>query len=205
MKYPVKSFKDLGACLKELEPFVKNGEHLQTGKPFKKFGGLRSREILANWLICVAYNFTSQIDRLTFTTDPLGGDGVFLDTLTGETWPSEHVLVPKLSCNSSDDIEALISRAIESKRSKGGAAYAGGKTLVVFLNQGGKLWFPNKVARQLPKELYFGATWVVGLQHAIARNYVYDVTLLDISEGDAPVWFVHLAKGFDAWRVEKIQ
>ena len=37
--------------LKELEPFVRNGEHLQTGKPFKRFGGMRSREILANWLL----------------------------------------------------------------------------------------------------------------------------------------------------------
>jgi hypothetical protein len=56
MKYPVKRFKDPAVALKELEPFVRNGEHLQTGKPFDNFGGMRSREILANWLVCVSAN-----------------------------------------------------------------------------------------------------------------------------------------------------
>jgi hypothetical protein len=41
-------------ALKEIEPFICNGEHLQSGKPLKKFGDMRSREILANWLVCVA-------------------------------------------------------------------------------------------------------------------------------------------------------
>jgi hypothetical protein len=27
--------------LEELEPFIRNGGHLQTGKPFKRFGGMR--------------------------------------------------------------------------------------------------------------------------------------------------------------------
>jgi hypothetical protein len=54
MKYPAARFKSLAMALKELEPFIRNGEHLQTGKPFEKFGGMRSREILANWLLCVA-------------------------------------------------------------------------------------------------------------------------------------------------------
>jgi hypothetical protein len=49
MKYHVKQFKSLAAALKEIEPFVRNGQHLQTGKPFEKFGGMRSREILANF------------------------------------------------------------------------------------------------------------------------------------------------------------
>lgn len=67
MKYRVARFKSLKICLKELGPFIRNGEHLQTGKAFKRFGGLRSREILANWLICVAVNYSaSQPDRLTF-------------------------------------------------------------------------------------------------------------------------------------------
>lgn len=48
MKYQITRFKNLKVCLKELEPFIRNGEHLQTGKPFKRFGGLRSRELLAN-------------------------------------------------------------------------------------------------------------------------------------------------------------
>jgi hypothetical protein len=50
----VTRFKSLAVALKELEPFVRNGQHLQTRKPFQKMGGTRSREILANWLLCVA-------------------------------------------------------------------------------------------------------------------------------------------------------
>jgi hypothetical protein len=46
MKYPTTRFKNLTVALKELEPYIRNGEHLQTGKPFKQFGDLRSRELL---------------------------------------------------------------------------------------------------------------------------------------------------------------
>lgn len=56
MKYPVRRFKSLAVALKELEPFIRNGEHLQTGRPFAKFGGMRSREMLANWLLSVGVN-----------------------------------------------------------------------------------------------------------------------------------------------------
>jgi hypothetical protein len=41
MKYPVTRFRGLAVALKELEPFVRNGQHLQTGKPFQKMGGMR--------------------------------------------------------------------------------------------------------------------------------------------------------------------
>ena len=50
MKHLVTQFKSLAVALKAFEPFVCNGEHLKTGKPFGKFGGMRSREILVNWL-----------------------------------------------------------------------------------------------------------------------------------------------------------
>jgi hypothetical protein len=75
MKYPVTRFKSLAVALKELEPFVRNGQHLQTGKPFKKMGGMRSREILANWLLCVAINST-ETRELEFSSDPVCGDGL---------------------------------------------------------------------------------------------------------------------------------
>ena len=95
VKYAVKKPKSLAVALKELEPFVRNGKHLRTGKPFKKFGDMRSREMLANWLLCAA---VSAIDNreLTFTSDPVGGDGIICDPATGETWPTEHVMVPPL-------------------------------------------------------------------------------------------------------------
>jgi hypothetical protein len=88
MKYPAKRFKSLAIALKEIEPFVRNGTHLQTGKPFANLNDMRSREILANWLICAAFNAETQPERLTFvsTADPIGGDGVMQDRETEETW-----------------------------------------------------------------------------------------------------------------------
>jgi hypothetical protein len=77
MKHPGTQFKSLAVALKELEPFVRKGEHLQTGRPFDKFGGMRSREILANWLVCVATNAATE-GELTFCSDPTGGDGIHL-------------------------------------------------------------------------------------------------------------------------------
>jgi hypothetical protein len=204
MKYPVTRFKSLAVALKELEPFIRNGEHLQTGRPFKKFGGMLSREVLANWLLCIAVNAVD--DRaLTFSSDPVGGDGIISDTATGETWPTEHVLVPRLRPSQTADSEALILNAIEQKRSKGGAAYAGGKTLIIFLEAGAGAWVPNKVARQLPDPLHFAAVWVVGLHGLEDGEYVYNVTHLDISGGDAPAMLVRVGKEFDAWTVKRVQ
>src|SRR5579871_113241 len=141
MKYPVTRFKSLKIALKELEPFIRNGEHLQTGKPFKRMGGMRSREMLANWLACVVINAQSGAN-LYFSSDPTGGDGIMCDTSTGETWPTEHVMVPRRSGGQTADAEALILDAIEQKRNKGGAAYAAGKTLIVFLDAEAGPWYP---------------------------------------------------------------
>jgi hypothetical protein len=41
MKYPVRRFKSLELALKEMEPYVRDGAHLQTGKPFKQLGVTR--------------------------------------------------------------------------------------------------------------------------------------------------------------------
>jgi hypothetical protein len=204
MRYPVTRFRSLAVALKELEPFIRDGNHLQTGRRFKKFGGMLSREILANWLLCVAINSTD--DRaLTFSSDPVGGDGIICDTATGETWPTEHVMVPRLRPGQTADSGALILKAIEQKRSKGGAAYASGKNLIVFLEAGAGTCFPNKVARQLPDPLLFAAVWVVGLHGLEAGEYIYNVVHLDISDGDAPALVVQLGKDFDTWTVKRVQ
>ena len=158
MKYAVTRFKSLPIALKEMEPFIRNGEHLQTGKPFAKFGDMRSREILANWLCAAAINSVSEA-KLTFCSDPIDGDGIICDVATGESWPTEHVMVPNLDDGQTGDAQTLILKAIDQKRNKGGAAYAAGKTLIVFLNADAGKWYPNKVARQLPKPLHFAAVW----------------------------------------------
>lgn len=204
MKYPVKRFKSSSLALKQLEPFIRDGEHLQTGKPFQKFGGMRSREILANWLLCAAINSATG-GELTFSSDPVGGDGIICDTATGETWPTEHVIVPRLCPGQTGDAELLILKAIKKKISKGGAAYATGKTLIVFLDAGAGVWFPNKVTRNLPDPLHFAAAWVAGLQGVEAGEYVYGVTHLDMSQGNAPTFLVRIGEAFDTWEVKPMQ
>jgi hypothetical protein len=116
-------------------------------------------------------------------------------------------MVPRLAEGQTGDAQALILDAIEQKRFKGGAAYARGKTLIVFFEAGTAAgrWFPNKVARQLPKPLHFAAAWVVALIGVEKGEYVYSVTDLDVGAGDAPTLLVHISKEFDAWEVTRIQ
>jgi hypothetical protein len=204
MKHQVTQFKSLALALKELEPFVRNGEHLQTGKPFDKFGGMRSREILANWLVCVATNAATE-GELTFCSDPIGGDGIISDVKTGETWPTEHVIVPRLRPGETGDAETLILNAINLKRKKGGVAYAEGETLIVFLEAGAGVWYPNRVAKQLPDPLLFATVWVVGLQGVEDGEYVYGVTNLDLTEGKVPTLLVRVSRDFSSWQVTRIQ
>jgi hypothetical protein len=213
MKHAVTRFKILHIGLKELEPFIRNGKHLQSGKPFKRLSGMRSREALGNWLVCVAHNFTTTLnredagtaERLTFCSDPLGGDGIIWDTNTEESWPTEHVMVPNIKTGEDLDVEQRILKAIEQKNSKGDRAYASGKTLVVFIDFAGEPWFPNRVAKKLPKPFYFEATWATGLQGVESGEYIYGVTLLDMASGNAPAWKVSIAKGFNAWQVSRVQ
>lgn len=76
---------------------------------------------------------------------------------------------------------------------------------MVLLNAGGGQWFPNRVAKQLPKTLDFDDVWVVGLQGVEEGEYVYDITQLDVDGGDAPTWRVRIRRDFSAWQVERIQ
>ena len=205
MKYQVTRFKSLSIGLKELEPFIRNAKLLHTGKPSKVLPGMRPREALSNWLLCVAVNFSTTPDRLTFSSDPLDGDGIIHDTTTGETWQTEHVMVPLSRSGHVEDVEALILNAIEKKWRKGGSAYARGKTLVVFREAVGDLWYPNKVAHRLPSPLHFDAVWVVGLSVVEEGSYIYDVMRLDVTHGSCPIWRVHIAPDFGGWVIEPIQ
>lgn len=206
MKHVVTGFISLQAALKELEPYVRNGEHLLTGRDFPSLS-VRSREILANWLICVAANFTWQSNRLALmgTTSVIGGDGIILDTLTEETWVTEHVADIRRNQDANSGAVERILSAIDKKRQKGGAAYAQGKTLVVFLLTGGGEWFPTKLAKQLPSPLLFEAVWVVSFESVHAGEYTYSVTRLDISIGQSPAWRIVINETFDAWQVDAIQ
>jgi hypothetical protein len=203
---PVRKFKSMAAALKALEPYIRDATHLQTGKPFQNFGDMRSREAVANWLLCATVNaIDGRNMSIASTSDPIGGDGIILDDDTGETFTTEHVMVPRQSGGPSADPHALILKAIGDKQRKGGAPYASGKTLVVFVNADTSEWYPNRAARNLPDPLDFAAVWVISLQGVTGGAYVYNVTHLDISEGDAPAYRVHITKDFDDWKVEVVQ
>jgi hypothetical protein len=207
MKHASKQFKSLKIGLKELEPFIRNGKHLETGRPFKTMHGLLSREGLANWLICAVFNSIAGKEQLTFATvaEEIGGDGVLLDAITGESWPTEHVMVPK-DDNDERDIETRVLQAIRDKQQKGGEEYARGKTLIVFLNAGNSSeWWPNRVAKALPQPILFGAIWIVGLHFVENGEYHYNVVEIDVESGVGHVWRVCIPAGFDQWSVSHIQ
>jgi hypothetical protein len=199
---PVRRFRSMEVALKTLEPYIRNhANHLQTGRPFQNFGDMRSREALANWLLCATINAVEPQRQLSFvnTDDLIRGDGIIHDETSGEIFPTEHVMVPS---QQTGDAQALILKAINDKRNKGDAAYASGMTLVVFVNASTGEWFPNKVARALPDPLYFETVWVVSLQRVEGNgSYVYGVTHLDVSQGGAPAFLVHISPDFDAWEV----
>jgi hypothetical protein len=122
VKYPVTRFKSLEVALKEIEPMVRDPRHLQTGKPLEKFGDMRPREMLANWLLCATFEKVEN-RKLLFYSDPIGGDGIIRDEATGETWQTEHVYVSQHSTG--PDAKALILDATSHKQ-RNGAAYCGG-------------------------------------------------------------------------------
>jgi hypothetical protein len=205
MKHNIRRLKSLEVALKELEPYVRDGSHLQTGKPFRNFGGLRSREVLANWLLCAVMTAAGQ-GQFEFTTDPTGGDGVIMDAATDHTWLTEHVMVADIEPDRNIPIEDRILGQIQNKVAKGGSAYAQGKTLLVFNNAAGGAWYPNRVARALPDPLHFDTVWVMGLQGIVDGAYVYGVCNLSaVATADCPSFRVRLTPAFDGWTVERIQ
>jgi hypothetical protein len=169
-----------------------------------RFGGMRSREVLANWLLCAVMNHIGE-DVYEFTSDPTGGDGLIRNKQTAQIWPTEHVMVPSLPTTKGRTVEERILEAVRSKNVKGGAAYAKGKTLVVFQNAAGEAWCPNRVLRNLPVPLHFAAVWVVALQVVENGEYVYGVTSLDDSNGYAAIFLVRIAADFGSWRIDHIQ
>jgi hypothetical protein len=168
---------------------------------------MRSREAVVNWLLCATINAVDG-RKLSFVTtnDLIGGDGIIHDEESGDIFPTEHVMVPSQSGGAGADGQALVLKAINDKRTKGGKAYASGKTLVVFVNADTGAWHPNKFARALPDPLYFAAVWVVSLQTVEHDStYVYGVTHLDVSDGNAPTFRVRINKDFDDWEVVRLQ
>lgn len=194
MKQKVTTFVSMRQALKELGPFICDGNHLETGKPFKNFDGMRSREVLGNWLLCAALNSDYGNERLRVCSDPNGGDGVINDEFENRAIAMEHVLVSR-SSKAAKDTESLLIDQINKKREKGGKAYATGKTLVVFLNRKGENWIPRSVASKMPEDFYFDDIWVVGLNRVINGEYIYNVVNLD--KNGCPIWEVKIFSNFE--------
>lgn len=202
MRQDVTTFKTLKTCIKELERFIRDGNHLETGRRFKKFGNLSSSEVLGCWLLAAVLCHEAKSKKIRICTDPQGGDGTLYDTEEKQSYPIEQVMVTRWG-EVDKDTEGLILEQIEKKQNKGGKAYATGKTLVVFLNRKGESWNPNRLAKNLPKELDFDDVWVVGLQEVIDDSYSYNVTQLNADR--CPIWRVTIDESFQAWEVMRIQ
>lgn len=204
MRHAVVRFVSQKVALEELEPFVRNGQQLVTGKPLKRFGAMRPRELLANWLLCAVADTFTVDHRFSFTSDPVGGDGVIIDETTGETWSTEHVFASARPGGGPPvDGDDVVLQRILAKWNKGAAAYAEGKTLVV-MAEGIGTWNPTSIARQLPAPLRFDAVWVVALHRGGLDGYHYDVSRLDLTRGAAPIWRVSIAPDFGAWKVATV-
>lgn len=163
MHYDVTQFNNMKIALKGMEPFIRDGEHLQTGKPFEKFDGLRSKELPGNWLVCAAPNSIRTAEELAFTSDLAGSDVLIYDNAAKRAWPTEHFVVPRQDSGGAS-AEEFIRKAIATKQEKGRRSCASGKTLVVFVNAGLGDWHPNKVTGNfLTPILWTSGSWACNM------------------------------------------
>ena len=64
----------------------------------------------------------------------------------------------------------------------------------------------HRIARAVPQPIGFTQVRVVNLHGASEDDgYVYNVVQLDVSQGHAPTWRVHIANDFENWTVEVVQ
>jgi hypothetical protein len=53
--------------------------------------------------------------------------------------------------------------------------------------------------------LFFDAVWAISLQCVEGGRYIYGVTFLDISNGDAATYHVTISENFDSWQIAQVQ
>ena len=116
---------------------------------------------------------------------------------------TEHVFIPRKASTTTTTVEDLMIASIKHKNKKG-HSYASGKHLIVFSEATGE-WKPTRLTRKIAGAHSFNSVWVVHLEKGDATGYSYAIALLDLTEGQAPVWRVHIGGDFQRWEVEKIQ
>jgi hypothetical protein len=204
MKYAINMPTSLRAAIKELGPYIRDDE---LSYRIKSYDGLLVREALGNWLVCAVLNDrNSDHDRYTFTTEPRdgpGADGAILDKTTGEALAAEHVMVAKRRDGQrpQESAEQLVLALVEKKLAKGGAAYASGKALVVYLDADVAGYSPRALREHLPADLAFEAVWLVVPQ---AGRWDYDVVFLGGQALDPPTYRVSIMEAFDDWTVTRL-
>lgn len=205
--YPVTTFVSLRHAARELRPLVHRVQPLISGRGFENFGDMRPREALGNLLVCLAANGGEE-GPFGFSSDPIGGDGIIINRVTQETYPTEHVMV---LCRAgqprpADPAEDLILNGITRKNDRG-RDYAAGKMLVVFVEGLQSEFHPNRLARRLPDPFHFSDLWLVALQEPVTDgSYRYGVARLsDGPNRPAPIYSVHIAPSFEEWTVTQTQ
>jgi hypothetical protein len=151
------------AALRSIRAYLSGDlAQLRIGKPMDNFGGMRPRELLANWLVCAATYAARPDAPLEVRTDPFGGDGVLYDQKNKVPYRTEHVFVPPAVAGESRSIEELLGNAVAQKQANG-LAYASRKTLILLLAAypHPTPWDPTKAARMLPPHDFAGV-WVAG-------------------------------------------
>jgi hypothetical protein len=182
-------------------------DHLRTGPEFDQLNGLRSREILGNWLIAAALNHDAGLERWSFTSERAGEhgvDGYLYDSTVNGGYPTEHTIALEFGDTPTTTTEDRIIRAITKKQKHGGAQYATGKILVVMVEGGEQMWHPNAVARRLPPH-DFDTIWVVAFQKIVDDHRIYAATNLKFLGQNVPTWLVCISPDFTAWSVKRTQ
>jgi hypothetical protein len=213
MRYTVRWLKNLDLALKEAEPAfrnvrIKGSPILESGRPYRNFGGMLPRELAANWLVAAVLDHCAGSSRFRIMSDPAGGDGLIFDTATERALWTEHVLVINGARNPvkrSDPQEEILKRV--SRKNMRGRAYGRDRHLVIFVYRSGHPgpWWPTRLARALPRPFNFETAWLVCFQHFAADDRVYAVSCLDASQGHAPTWLVRIGSSFSRWAVREIQ
>jgi hypothetical protein len=202
----VRRFRSMRIALAEMQRYW-HRNHLRSGPEFGQLNGLRSREILGNWLIAAALNDEAGSERWSFTSERVGEhgvDGYLYDSAINCGYATEHIIALEFSDTPPSTAEDRIIKAIAKKQDHGGTQYAKGKILVVMLEGGNQTWYPNSVAQRLPLH-DFRTIWVVAFQNIIDGHRIYAATNLEFVGDDAPTWHVRISPNFTSWSVERTQ
>jgi hypothetical protein len=209
MRYNVKRLRNLRIALKEAEPAFRNvlingRPILESGRPYRNFGRMLPRELAANWLIAAVLDHCTRSNCFHIMSDPAGGDGLIFDTVTEQALWTEHVMVierARAGAGLGDPQEKILKRV--SEKNNRGRAYGRERHLIVFLYRSGKPgpWWPNRLARSLPRPFNFETVWLVSFQRFESADRIYAVTCLDVLQGHAPIWLVRIDSTFDRWAV----